>query len=51
MSSVYHVGEIDVQSQAGVREMANRVGNGIHATLSPEGAAFIAAQPKVIVSS
>lgn len=51
MSSVYHVGEIEVQTRAGVRDMARRVGNGIHATLGRAGAEFLATQSMVIVGS
>ena len=49
MSSVYHAGEIEVQTRAGVRAMAKRAGNGIHAILPPGGAEFLAGQPMVIV--
>ncbi len=51
MSPVYHSGEIAVQTRAGVREMAQRVGHGIHAALDRSGAEFLAEQPLVIVSS
>ena len=51
MNSVYHAGEIEVQTRAGVREMANRVGNAIHDALLPGAAEFLAEQPMVIVGS
>lgn len=49
--SVYHAGEIEVQTRAGVREMAKRAGNGIHTTFDRTGAEFLAMQPMVIVGS
>ncbi|MBC8135670.1 MAG: pyridoxamine 5'-phosphate oxidase family protein [Fibrella sp.] len=51
MSSVYHAGEIEAQTRAGVREMAKRAGNGIHDAFLPGTAAFLARQPMVIVGS
>ena len=50
MSSVYHAGEIEVQTRAGVREMARRAGHGIHTALPRGAAEFLAEQPMVIVS-
>jgi predicted pyridoxine 5'-phosphate oxidase superfamily flavin-nucleotide-binding protein len=51
MSSVYHAGEIEVQTLAGVRAMARRMSNSIHDVLPQEAADFLAEQPMVIVSS
>ena len=33
MSAKHHPGEIEVQERAGVRPMAERVGNSIHSTI------------------
>jgi uncharacterized protein len=49
--SVYHTGEIGVQTRAGVREMAKRVGGGIHDFIPPAAEEFLASQPMLIVSS
>ena len=35
MSAKYHPEEIEVQERAGVRSMAERVGNSIHSTIPP----------------
>jgi len=49
VSSVFSVGEIEVQTKAGVREMAKRVGNGIKHTLDADGQAFLAEQTILIL--
>ncbi len=49
MSARYHPGEIEVQEQAGVRSMAERVGNSIHPTISPAAREFLEEQPMVVV--
>ena len=51
MSSVYHAGEIEVQTCAGVRVMARRAGSSIHSTFDQAAAEFLAEQPMVIVGS
>ena len=38
---VYHEGELAVQERAGVRDMAARIGRGIHALIPPAAAAFL----------
>ena len=48
---MFHSGEIEVQTRAGVREMARRVGSSIHTTLDRSGAEFLTEQPLVIVGS
>ncbi len=35
VSAKYHPGEIEIQERAGVRSMAERVGNSIHPTIPP----------------
>jgi len=47
----FHEGEIAVQEQAGVRSLAQRVGNGIHPFISDSAAEFLQSQPFVIVAS
>ena len=49
MSSVFHEGERAVQERAGVRDMARRVGNGIHAAVPPAAQEFLARQPFAVV--
>lgn len=44
MTSVYHEGELAAQERAGVREMAARVGRGIHGEIPPVAAAFLGEQ-------
>ena len=51
MNSIYHAGEIEVQTRAGVRAMARRAGSSIHGTLNRAAAEFLAEQPMVIVGS
>lgn len=47
----YHEGELAMQERAGVRALADRVGRIINAEIPPVAAAFVAAQPFVIVST
>ena len=42
MNSIYHAGEIAVQTRAGVRAMARRAGNSIRGTLDRAAAEFLA---------
>jgi len=51
MTSKYHPGEIEVQERAGVRGMAERVGNIIRPAIPPAARAFLAEQPMVVVGS
>lgn len=51
MPSPYHAGEIAVQARAGVRAMAERIGNGIHAVIPPVAAAFVAAQRMAVLAA
>ena len=51
MSAKYHPGEIEVQERAGVRGMAERVGNGIHPVIPPAAREFLEEQPMVVVGS
>ena len=51
MSAKYHPGEIEVQERAGVRSMAERVGNSIHPTIPPAAREFLEEQPMVVVGS
>ncbi len=50
MSAKYHPGEIEVQERAGVRSMAERVGNSIHPTIPPAAREFLE-EPMVVVGS
>ena len=49
MQSVFHAGETAVQKQAGVEQMARRVGNGIHAELPPIAQDFLAGLPFAVL--
>ncbi len=49
MSAKYHPGEIEVQERAGVRAMAERVGNSIHPTIPPTAREFLREQPMIVV--
>ena len=51
MSAKYHSGEIEVQERAGMRSMAERVGNSIHPTIPPVVRVFLEEQPMVVVGS
>ncbi len=51
MSAEYHPGEIEVQERAGVRSMAERVGNSIHPTIPPTAREFLEEQLMVVVGS
>ncbi|CAA9479927.1 MAG: probable iron-sulfur binding protein YPO1417 [uncultured Rubrobacteraceae bacterium] len=51
MSAKYHPGEIEVQERAGVRGMAERVGNGIRPVIPPAAREFLKEQPMVVVGS
>lgn len=47
----YHPGEIEVQERAGVRPMAERVGNSIHPTIPPAAREFLEEQPMIVVGA
>ena len=51
MSAKYHPGEIEVQKRAGVRPMAERVGNSIHSTIPHAARGFLEEQLMVVVGS
>jgi predicted pyridoxine 5'-phosphate oxidase superfamily flavin-nucleotide-binding protein len=51
VSAKYHPGEIEVQERAGVRSMAERVGNSIHPTIPPAAREFLEEQRMLIVGS
>ena len=51
MKQIYHEGELSVQAQAGVREMASRVGRSIRPHIPPAAQEFLRAQPMAIVGS
>lgn len=51
MSAKYHPGEIEVQERAGVRPMAERVGNSIRPTIPPAAREFLKEQVMVVVGS
>jgi len=51
MDSVYHAGEIEVQTRAGVRTQAERIGRGVHSAIPPAAQLFLLYQPMVILSS
>ena len=48
---MYHPGELSVQGQAGVREMADRIGRSIRSTIPQAALDFLASQPMVVVGS
>jgi uncharacterized protein len=49
VSAKYHPGEIEVQERAGVRPMAERVGNSIHSTIPQAAREFLEEQLMVVV--
>jgi len=51
VSTKYHPGEIEVQERAGVRSMAERIGNSIRPTIPPAAREFLGEQPMVVVGS
>jgi hypothetical protein len=50
MSGPFHAGELAVQQQAGVAAMASRIGNGIHDTIPPAAASFLAERNWVVLA-
>jgi uncharacterized protein len=48
---MWHEGELEMQERAGVRALADRVGRIINAEIPPVAAAFVAAQPFLVVST
>ena len=51
MSDMYHDGEIRVQSRAGVRAMAERIGRGIHDRIPPAARDFMREQRWAVVGA
>jgi uncharacterized protein len=51
MSFAYHPGEVSVQANAGVREMADRIGRSIRSTIPQAAKDFFCSQPLAIVGS
>ncbi|HEV2914847.1 MAG TPA: pyridoxamine 5'-phosphate oxidase family protein [Pyrinomonadaceae bacterium] len=51
MDSVYHAGEIEVQTRAGVRTQSERIGRSVHSRIPYPAHLFMMGQPMVIVSS
>lgn len=51
MNSPFHEGELAVQARAGFKDMARRVGENIHATLSPTARRFVQGQQMAIAST
>jgi len=51
VSAKYHPGEIEVQERAGVRSMAERVGNIIRPTIAPAAREFLEELPVVVLGS
>ena len=51
MGTPFHAGEQEVQARAGVRAMADRVGNSIHASIPAAARDFLRAQPFAVVAS
>lgn len=49
--AIYHDGEIEVQSRAGVREMANRIGRSIGSIIPLAAQEFLRRQPMIIIGS
>lgn len=49
MSAKHHPGEIEVQERAGVRPVAERVGNSIHSTIPQAAREFLEGQLMVVV--
>jgi predicted pyridoxine 5'-phosphate oxidase superfamily flavin-nucleotide-binding protein len=51
MKPIYHEGELAVQAQAGVREMASRIGKSIRSTIPLAAKGFLSSQPIAVLSS
>lgn len=51
MESPYHRGELEVQTRAGVLDMAARVGRSIHREIPASAAAFLREQPFLVVGA
>jgi len=49
MTISFHEGELGVQERAGVRAMAERVGQGVHGAVSPAARHFLATQRFAVV--
>lgn len=49
MDSSHHEDELRVQARAGVREMAERVGRGVRATVPPVARHFLGTQRPAVV--
>src|SRR5262245_37240678 len=51
MKPIFHEGELAVQAQAGVQEMAGRVGKSIRSIIPLAAQEFLSSQPFAVVSS
>ena len=51
MKPIFHEGELAVQAQAGVQEMASRVGKSIRSTIPLAAQEFLSSQPIAVLSS
>ncbi len=51
MATIYHPGELSVQTRAGRRDMANRVGKSIRAAVPPSAQEFLRRQPLAIIGT
>lgn len=51
MKPIYHEGELTVQAQAGLQEMASRVGKSIRSTIPLAAQEFLSSQPLAVLSS
>lgn len=51
MALLYHTGELAVQTRVGRRDMADRIGRGIHSSISPVAQDFLRAQRMAVVST
>jgi predicted pyridoxine 5'-phosphate oxidase superfamily flavin-nucleotide-binding protein len=51
MKTVYHEGELAVQTRAGVREMSARIGKSIRSTIPLAAQEFLGSQPMAVFSS
>jgi len=51
MKSIFHEGELAVQAQAGVQEMASRVGKSIRSIIPLAAQEFLSSQPFAVLSS
>ena len=51
MSSMYHSGELEVQTRVGVREMADRIGKSIRSSIPPAAQEFLRRQPFAVIGS